>query len=367
LTAARREALTAERIIMPEAIQFVTKNKEKQFAADLTPIANLTNYSESNTVNKEKSFYPFVVLDVVGNCKVSQKHRMKNATSYGGAKQARGGYQPSVLQSYRRMLLVGGLVDRNGSTAYVIETGHETERNWWGPSRPATVIGDSFVAMDVKKESPVLSDDTPILEFPMPLEKLEQPLFQTRNVPFRAALENSTRFFVLQSAQIKVTSANFVIANCKGDFCDRRTVKPNHVCGCYTTKHNSDMVLEVDVTILNSSIPMVESWRSYAFTKSLVNGVLPAEVDPATLARAKIEEFRATFKTFVNHVNGNGGWAILGYHRRGTVVDASSSNVEDDIVSSVGDRVHLSVVKPAEPDKVDGELKFKTEKLTEEE
>jgi hypothetical protein len=78
-------------------------------------------------------------------------------------------------------------------------------------------------------------------------------------------------------------------------------------------------VLQIDLTVQHPDVIdnlTVSGWSSLCFTEMAFAGSLPAEInlDNYTLSIT----YRKTISNLVGHVNTNGGWTVLGWHRTPT-------------------------------------------------
>ena len=210
-------------------------------------------------------------------------------------------------------------------------------------------LGDVYAVKEpYLKDVITLGSNTPILKFPGSLVKLVKNPFQVVE-PTTPEIDQS-RFFHLEHQSIMLSTATVVRTQCTGITCDRQR-KDLATCGCLYTPGavaGFNHVLEVDIFIRGYPSLTVSPWTSYYFTTLLFDLPLPSDADYKNYEQGR-SAYRACFKELVYHVNQHGGWTILGWQRRGTIIDkmipTGGQNSVPDLVAECA-TVHLTRVSP---------------------
>jgi hypothetical protein len=226
---------------------------------------------------------------------------------------------------------------------------HERNFPFGSPIR----VGGVYAFIEPSVEGSFLGPMMSIITTSYPLYPL-RPVDLTY-VPYQAAQENTSRYFVLKNVAIDIIGAVIVRTNCTGRQCDRRDVNTTADCGCshYDRNAGKSHVIQCDIVArhLTLSSPIkITNWSSLSFTEDCIcDKRLPSEIDMNSYPL--IMTYRQSIKEMVEYVNVNGGFDTVWWHRLGLQKDASASASSDNQVLAERPTLHLEVLRPAEVNK----------------
>jgi len=140
--------------------------------------------------------------------------------------------------------------------------------------------------------------------------------------------------------------------NCNNFMCDRQNIRCQ---GCYGTKPSLwPIVVQCDVTV-----HQVSDWnrnknnnanffdfRSWKFSNLLFDDLEKlCSMNQDDLDSFEIE-MRNAVKVIIDHINDNGGWTVIGWHRRGII---GATGDESDELLSNDTLGHISCLMPSNP------------------
>lgn len=272
-----------------------------------------------------------------------------------GSKQARG--EKYETMTYRRMFSFADITNTRGGIFVMFEKNLDDQKRHESliPFGTPIHVGGVYAFIEPSIEPNFLGPKMSIIHTSFPLYPLKQPELQ--NVPYVAAQENTSRYFILKNAQVTINGAVIVRTNCTGRQCDRRDVNTTADCGCshYDRNAGKSHVIQCDITVEHQSLATpitMTNWSSLSFTEEcLFDKKLPTEINTNNYALTRT--YRTSINHVVNHINQNGGFNTIWWHRLGLQKDASASASSDNQVLAEKPTLHLEVLRPANLTKAD--------------
>lgn len=297
---------------------------------------------------------------VVGMClKITMSSTSKSSiTTYNksypkagqGNKQARGEKYESMV--YRRMFTFADLENKKGGIFVMFEKNLDDQKRYESnlPFGSPIHVGGVYAFIEPSVEGSFLGPMMSIITSSYPLYPL-RPVDLT-DVPYKAAQENTSRYFILKNVAIDIDGAVIVHTNCTGRQCDRRDVNTTADCGCshYDRNAGKSHVIQCDVVAHHPSLASpikITNWSSLSFTEECIcDKRLPSEINMNSYPL--IMTYRRSIKEMVEYVNQNGGFDTVWWHRLGLQKDASASASSDNQVLAERPTLHLEVLRPAD-------------------
>lgn len=176
------------------------------------------------------------------------------------------------------------------------------------------------------------------------------------------------RYFVLHRCT-SVRISNFKIekqSTCAGYECDRaHSLLHGQVCGClYLTSDITNYVGQFDlifkspfpITVHDSQLVQVKGFRSWR-TTNMIFGDFTTFCNETYREETHVSKLKNRMNKLVRYVNENGGWTIIGWFRKGEVLETAESN-DVDRNESPTVLSHISVLIPTD-DAIDTKDPFK--------
>ena len=281
--------------------------------------------------------------------------------------------------NYQRMFLFREIHSNIGQVVYMIEGRGQNERLW---VRNAELRDNGSITVGccvcVICPSPIvhqLGNEVPILESRGSLVIYKNP---QKFYPIRidsGLPQNVTRAFVLNGVQIEVESTHAIATRCSGLFCDRQRsrdiVRTNRGCGCYSMQTRlSNIALSHSISVsseIGDHIFRMEEFSSVQFTRMFLSPT--GLFTPTTRINSfenirKMSELEDHIDQIVEHVNGHGGFSVIGWYKRGEINDqGGTGNAEnnDDRVEAGDISFHIVSIRPSHNNvinQITDEMKF---------
>ena len=267
----------------------------------------------------------------------------------------------AMAASYDRILFFGDVSSTSGQCfAMILQTSADS-RHILQHARSNIAVGNVFIILEPNAVTNSLSLGLPVVSTENPLIPLIPRVTDIPPTPVRMPNMNETQFFAMHNTRLDMTSINVVSRNvsCRGTLCDRQSIlSPSALgagCGCLHVGKDAGAVMDIRVKFSvppsfdesgEIAVPNVRSWR---LTKLLV--VVPNAPQMSELGchRPKLALFRNAVSLMNHYVNRHGGWTVVGWHRRGSVVDHSSTENTDQ-VANMEQRLHISYLYPSNED-----------------
>ena len=187
-------------------------------------------------------------------------------------------------------------------------------------------IGDMVMIYEPTVADRTLGGSIPILQYFTCIVPLKTNIWHPEKEITMSSEANNQIHFVRHSLPIELSVLQILTQNqvpCIGTTCDRQTVK---CTGCHGMPNlRKNFVFSVNVEIKNQRSYNAQTgiasfvFRSYNFTKLLLQ-------DIDSFCRLDLQEMqthrmplRKAMQKIVSHVNNNGGWTVIGWHRKGIV------------------------------------------------
>jgi len=221
--------------------------------------------------------------------------------------------------------------------------------------RDSSTVGDLVAVIEPEGPQKALND-MPVVSTITPLVPFQTPQ-RLPHVPIITPQPREQRYFLLKGIPIRMSRATLVPASCKGVLCDRQQPPNRHVqCGCMFTSKETAVVIQSHVTFDYidengaTQTHTVNNHRSWKTTKLFITPLTPTT--DCTAFYAERTGLRASVTAAVQIANDNGGWNIIGWFRRGEVVDASANQEPGSEIANVNHPIHISSLLPTSADAV---------------
>lgn len=224
-------------------------------------------------------------------------------------------------------------------------------------------VGDVFGMMEPDQVVRALQGDIPLVNTSKPLYPLVNSGFPPV-VPLVVPEAGKQRYFYLKNVSVQLTKVEAIKGSCTGTLCDRQgRIMQTGGCGCLYYNRTCSVVLDMTVTFTATdtngyehqySVPHFRSWRT---SKIFIHPMaLTADTSVYVTHTREIRDVAANIKNIVNE---HEGWTIVGWYRKGEVVDASADpgNTDNEITSD-NHPIHISFLFPTRPSCLDGVEKY---------
>ena len=251
-----------------------------------------------------------------------------------------GGKNNKGSSFYQRLFLVLDLKDDGGAVYYIVQN-NVKHKNMWNYNRSirdngVITIGTTFCMLNPKPIETILANDIPIIETDHPFVTLqEEP--STFSIKISENLPaDDTRGFVVNGTQLTLHTFSCKTGVCSGYFCDRQRIIEHLAmkkgCGCYHTGRNSSICFKFDLSasFLPGNIKICD-FTSVQFQNLFLDGNLPIACSEEVfgVTTTHYENLFDTFVEILDTVNGNGGWTLYGWSKRGQINDLSNEDDKD--------------------------------------
>ena len=265
---------------------------------------------------------------VFGNVAVS-----RNAAIAGLAPNKRIRTGVHALSSHSKCMMLADCTGMSVQVAAVMFSGTRTLYRSCGQ----TTIGNDITIGDVIGiYEPGLTDRTlgksiPIFDTWRCIVPLKTNILVPRKQIQMSSQANQQIHFCQHQCQVQISKATLVSASevpCVGVTCDRQNRTCKGCNGHATIRRN--VVLECVVDVLNQPLynettsRATFDFRSFAFTTLVINLASIANLDYDQM-HIHHNGIRSAVRAIEAHVNGNGGWTVIGWHRRGVLVNDEGS------------------------------------------
>jgi hypothetical protein len=214
-------------------------------------------------------------------------------------------------------------------------------------------IGDIFAIIEPDQVVRALQGDLPLINTSKPL----YPLLNCPRelVPLVVPETGKQRYFCLEGVLVQLSKVEAVKASCTGTLCDRQnTILQTGSCGCLYFNRTCSVVLDMTVTFKavdangyenQYSVPHFRSWRT---SKIFIHPTVMTADNEVFFAHTR--EIRQVATNTKNVINNSGGWTIVGWYRKGEIIDASAlSNNAGSEIASDNHPIHISYLYPTNP------------------
>ncbi len=273
-----------------------------------------------------------------------------NATSRGSAFNK---LRPTNTNAiYDRILIFADVVTPGKCFAILTESAYKSDL-LMTYSKHDVSIGDTFAIIEPDGVFRALHGDLPLVNSTKPLYPVTNSNFGL-SVPLMVPEAGKQRYFYLTNVVVELTKVEALKASCNGTLCDRQMpFTQTGGCGCLYFNRTGSIVLDMTVTFRTRDnngyenqyiINHFKSWRtSLLFIEPM------AMTEDNEVYFGHTREIRQKAKEIKDIVNANNGWNIVGWYRKGEIVDASAeSNVAGSEITSDNHPVHISYLYPAQ-------------------
>eukprot|EP00957_Ditylum_brightwellii_P142149 10830088-Ditylum_brightwellii.AAC.1 len=180
--------------------------------------------------------------------------------------------------------------------------------------------------MQIKSD---MCNDTPIVQSPYPVILLKFPphLFSiSRNHEIEAT---TSLAFVYNNTQASVNMVSPMKTSCSGNHCDHQRVNDWNDCrgcGCYDMSQNSSSLVfmhAIYIGTATSSISMSDV-LSLMFSQLYLSGDIPCSCKLYMLQYTEfVLNMQLVLDSCIELINDNGGFTIVGWHKKGIINDQS--------------------------------------------
>jgi hypothetical protein len=215
-------------------------------------------------------------------------------------------------------------------------------------------IGNIFAIIEPDQVLKAMMSDIPLIVTSKPLYPLVHCAIG--QVPLVVPEAGKQRFFFLRGVLIQLHKVEATKASCNGTLCDRQhPMMQGASCGCLHFNRTCSVVLDMTVTFETvdrngyqhqHSVTHFRSWRT---SRLFIQPTAMTADNEVFLGHTR--EIRNVAANIKNTVNENGGWTIVGWYRKGEIVDASAgSNETDNTIASDNHPIHISYLYPTDPE-----------------
>jgi hypothetical protein len=324
-------------------------------------VGGLTNFASEQPESFEECVLMGVLLNVIHGSTSSSASKSLPGSQYSNYNASAGTKRAKNNNSapYDRMFIFGDVNDPPNCFVVVCETARES-RMLTEFSFNEIAIGRVFCMLEPRRTSKFIGNgDLPIVsltEALVPLTMADKPkvLPTAISVPGDVGKQ---MFFVYHNVPIQLSY--FYVAtddvSCSGLLCDRQhRLKQNSSCAClHTGKVNKPIVADFNVHFQRGGAGgqtesiTVERCRSMRTTVLFFDDFTSFQQLSREETTQRGMGVRKKVREMVNVVNGNGGWTIVGWCKKGEVTDAANKfeKIESDDIT-----FHVSLLQPTSLD-----------------
>lgn len=263
----------------------------------------------------------------------------------------------NLNSTYDRLLFFADLCTPGKCFAVLTETPSKSDM-LMTYCKQTVAVGDIFAIIEPDQVVRALKGNVPLVN----TTKAMYPLVDSNFASICPILEpevGQQRYFYLKHVIVELTKIQALAASCNGTLCDRQSpFTETGNCGCLYFNRSTSIVLDMTVTFRTMDINGYESshsvqhFRSWRTTKVFIYPMAMTADTKTYFDHTR--EIREVGNTIKNIVNANGGWNIVGWCRKGEVVDASADqNDAGTEISSGHHPIHISYLYPADPSCLD--------------
>jgi hypothetical protein len=253
---------------------------------------------------------------------------------------------------YDRILIFADVLTPGKCFAILTETAYKSDL-LMSYSKHTVSIGDTFAIIEPDQVFRALHDDLLLVNSTKPLYPVINSNLRL-SVPLMVPEAGKQRYFYLWNIAVELTKVEALKASCNGILCNRQMPFTQTAgCGCLYFHRTGSIVLDMTVTFQTKdnngyenqySVNHFKSWRtSLLFIESM------AMTEESEVYSGHTREIREKAREIKDIVNANHGWNIVGWYRKGEIVDASAdSNVAGSEISSDNHLIHICYLYPAQ-------------------
>jgi hypothetical protein len=237
-------------------------------------------------------------------------------------------------------------------------------------TRGATFVGSNVFIYEPNLSQHTIGDTLPIITmsnaslYPFKNDWSPPDMENKMKMPTQTGEMN---YFIL--SEKKVSLKRVCIASdpsCSGVQCDRQ--KPKGECTCFHVTSTRSIVMQFDVEfpvpkqLVSAGTNTVFQFRSLRtsklFFKDFDNYATSTTPDQDL---QNMHTHRPKVRSMVDHINGKGGWTIVGWYKLGKTSDAANEaeNIDNSQVT-----LHLSYLYPSKPDNMLGKAPYEGLRIT---
>jgi len=176
----------------------------------------------------------------------------------------------------------------------------------------------------------ILKDDIPVIVTKSVLKPILYPK-KIRTVRIKYNVESNVPLaFVLNNATLDVLNSWLAETSCNGYFCDKQCLKElvlsGRGCSCYAWPDNKTNMIAMHRIVIKSSDLMedmkIDEFSSLKFSNLYQTKPFPASLKKSNMAfSAKFNQLKKSIKKNMKLINQNGGFTVIGWYKRGVIMD----------------------------------------------
>lgn len=261
--------------------------------------------------------------------------------------------------AYHRMIMCREVHSRTGKLAYIIEGKYQNDELW--SKQPSVrdngvaTIGTCIAILCPLPISNLLAGDIPIVNSLGGCVVMKTPSFLP-SVKLNPSLPTGmTKAFVLNEMKLDFIYSAPRRTKCSGLFCDRQNVMDtlcrNRGCGCYSMlSRRSNLAMVHAIKVKDSSnnfVFQMEDFSSNEFEKLILKAPWPVTVTKTDLDNTDAKSgYDRVLDDIARYINRSGGFTIIGWYKRGEVVDQSNRDSGNAQIDSGTVSYHITSIRP---------------------
>ena len=337
--------------IYPQTYKLPNSFKETTIA-QLKSQAN--NREPNEIIDRTSTFIFCVLLKIIYKPPQSQPgYRYISARNNNSKKDGK------ELRNFRRMFVFASILDNSQLEFAITEMNGADEDKIWKYKKAKTnvTVGDKFCILEPYLKGHLTENNLALIETNWPFVQLKAP-----SLPERSNInvgQDGEKYFIHKHLQIHFSNLVVVETKCGGTLCDRtRIAEDPGLCGCYTnntkntgTTASMSFLFDIDASKTTSTegTPHVSRFNFFQVTSLRTTKlfyekkIIPANSIADYQAPEVINFVRSKTSAFIEHVNRNDGWTIIGWAKRGM---KNSNPEEADRTASEDIKYHISYLYP---------------------
>jgi len=199
-----------------------------------------------------------------------------------------------------------------------------------------------------------MRNDIPLVKTQLPIVAMKRPVTLTSTPISLQIPENMSMAFVLNGQTLHLNRTVPLQTTCSGMLCDRQRISEwsgNRRCGCYSMfQYRSNLALEHSICI-DTQIGRIshQDFSSLKFDLLYLKSHIPANIKVSALRTSdEFWDIEDTIEKVLKFINGNGGFTVVGWYKRGEIKDRSltdAPNVDSDNMNIGAGKVNYHIVQ----------------------
>lgn len=249
-----------------------------------------------------------------------------------------------------RLFLCMDVLSTKGHTVYLTFNTVSENKNLWAKTQSLRdggkfTVGCCFAILAPRPITQKYNNDIPLVYTDGSLILLENKIDLPQVPVQKNTPEKLTRAFST-TARLVVRNVSVIDTKCSGFLCDRQRIQEiqrnQEGCGCFAhSTRLSNMVISFELLVKTNVDFIVSQFSSHRFSNLFLTEPFPDALTwRAFDHNDNLAELINSIESIVEMVNGNGGWIVTGWSKRGEISDMTLSDKENNKKISASEVKH---------------------------